>query len=335
MSNSNKINMVGEKNNLDLVKVRHLKGFTTVSNTFIHDRSLSLKAKGLLLLVMSLDSDSWDFSVSGLCGIVKEGETSVRSAIGELVEHGYCKVEKQRDKDGHFSSSLYVFYEEPRVDSPYVENPHVDNQGQINNNINKIPNKEEERNSKERKFSPKEIVDFWNDNTDGYAKVKKMTNYVENAIQARINEGYSVDDIKKAILLCNSLGDFYKGKNDTHWKADFFWLMKNTKGNFDKILSGALHRSGIEQREYAMLMENYGSGYKDIYHPVVEENGVIRWDEKIKMYRIIGKHPMYHKINDGYTDDSRPDGAKLASQYGMFRWNAFLKEWSQFFDEKR
>lgn len=46
-----------------------------MSNTHLRDKSLSLKAKGLLSVMLSLP-DNWDYSIAGLVAICKENENS-------------------------------------------------------------------------------------------------------------------------------------------------------------------------------------------------------------------------------------------------------------------
>ncbi|WP_294468644.1 helix-turn-helix domain-containing protein [uncultured Anaerofustis sp.] len=66
-------------------------GFTVMNNHHLRDKELSLKAKGLLSLMLSLPPD-WEYSVNGLCCIVKEGRDSVKNALDELKKHGYLEV---------------------------------------------------------------------------------------------------------------------------------------------------------------------------------------------------------------------------------------------------
>lgn len=100
-------------NGATVTVVSHSKDFTVVSNSYLRDKSLSLKAKGLLTLILSLANNSdWDFSVRGIISIVKEGETSVYSAIKELKENGYCKDEKSRDDKKRVTGIHYTFFEQ-------------------------------------------------------------------------------------------------------------------------------------------------------------------------------------------------------------------------------
>lgn len=72
---------------MNIVRVNKNKEYTTISNIFLKDKNLSLKAKGFLAVVMSL-SDNWDFTINGICAILKEGKSSVYTTIYELKKYG-------------------------------------------------------------------------------------------------------------------------------------------------------------------------------------------------------------------------------------------------------
>lgn len=72
-------------------RVEKTKDFTVMSNHHLRNVSLSLKAKGLLSLMLSLP-DNWDYTTKGLAHICKDGVDSISSAIKELEKQGYpCK----------------------------------------------------------------------------------------------------------------------------------------------------------------------------------------------------------------------------------------------------
>ena len=75
-------------NKLIVEKVK--TGFAQISIDILQDKDLSLKAKGMMSVILSL-SDDWQFSIKGLISIVKEGKTAVYAVINELIEAGYCK----------------------------------------------------------------------------------------------------------------------------------------------------------------------------------------------------------------------------------------------------
>lgn len=110
------------------------ENYTIVSNVCVRDNRLSLKAKGLMSLVMSLP-DGWDFSIQGLSSIVKEGKSAIYAAINELKDFGYCRVISNRDDKGKIIGNDYTFFEEPCADIPYTENPYTENQDMDNPNM--------------------------------------------------------------------------------------------------------------------------------------------------------------------------------------------------------
>lgn len=116
--------------------------FTTISNVFLRDKNLSIKAKGFLAIVMGLPSD-WEFSIEGICAILKEGKTAIYNVIDELKENKYCNLVTLRDDKGRIIGSDYTFFEEPYSEKPYMGNPNMDNQPQLNTYIelNKEENK--------------------------------------------------------------------------------------------------------------------------------------------------------------------------------------------------
>ena len=76
------------------------RGFTTIPNDIFKDKRLSLKGKGLLCQLLSLPDD-WTYSEKGLTQIMKDGSTSLRSAIEELESCFYLHRERVRDEKGH------------------------------------------------------------------------------------------------------------------------------------------------------------------------------------------------------------------------------------------
>ena len=96
--------------------------FTVMSNYHLRDMSLSLKAKGLMSLMLSLP-EGWKYSARGLAAICKEGTEAVSAALRELEERGYVFRNVIRDKSGRIVSTEYVIYEKPDTENPDTEKP--------------------------------------------------------------------------------------------------------------------------------------------------------------------------------------------------------------------
>lgn len=94
------------------------RGFTTVYREVAQDRRLSLKARGLFLLLQSLP-ETWQYTISGLATLAGTGKDQIRSGLGELLEVGYLVKEQAHDEGGKFSGNIFVLQEE----APLSGNP--------------------------------------------------------------------------------------------------------------------------------------------------------------------------------------------------------------------
>lgn len=98
-------------------RVEKTKDFTVMSNHHLRSRALSLKAKGLLSLMLSLPED-WDYTLAGLAHICREGLSSIRAAIGELEEAGYLRRRRLRNDLGQLTDTEYTILERPSLPAP-------------------------------------------------------------------------------------------------------------------------------------------------------------------------------------------------------------------------
>ena len=82
-----------------VVRVEKNSNYTVMSNVHLRDKRLSLKAKGLLSLILSLP-EKWDYSVNGLVSIAREGRAGIMSSLKELEEAGYLTRHQLRGENG-------------------------------------------------------------------------------------------------------------------------------------------------------------------------------------------------------------------------------------------
>ena len=93
-----------------------------MSNTHFQEKEMSLKAKGLLSLMLSLP-DGWDYSIKGLCSLSKDGYESVMNGLKELESFGYLKRTRSFNEKGHFAGYIYDIFETPYTGKPITEKP--------------------------------------------------------------------------------------------------------------------------------------------------------------------------------------------------------------------
>ena len=103
-------------------RVERTNNYTVMSNYHLRDKTLSLKAKGLLSLMLSLP-ETWDYTLAGLARISLEGKDAIRAAVMELEKAGYIHRSQTTDKAGKFSSNEYIIREYPDSYKPSPEGP--------------------------------------------------------------------------------------------------------------------------------------------------------------------------------------------------------------------
>ena len=189
------------------------ENYTIMSNYHLRERDMSLKAKGLLSVILSLPSD-WDYSIAGLVAISKENETAVKSALNELKRFGYLKVTKQMPNETESGRIEYAYdiYEQPcakiaqenlSIDKQGIENLGVENQGQLNTNKtitnNKIINYKE-NNDQPAKPSDHELLiefeDLWAQYPRKQGKAKALEAY-KRARKAGVDKTTVLDGLTR------------------------------------------------------------------------------------------------------------------------------------------
>ena len=127
-------------------RIEKSRDYTVMSNHHLRNTELSLKAKGLLSLMLSLP-ENWDYTTKGLARICKDGVDSICAGVRELEDQGYVIRERVRNSNGQLGTIEYTILEQPRpphpkqekpkqenpvLDSPILEEPEQENPAQLN-----------------------------------------------------------------------------------------------------------------------------------------------------------------------------------------------------------
>ena len=112
-------------------RVEKTKDFTVMCNHHLRNVKLSLKAKGLLSLMLSLPED-WDYTTKGLACICRDGVDSIASALKELEKHGYLTRQRVRFDNGRLGDIEYTIHEKPVSQETAEVPPKRENPGQAN-----------------------------------------------------------------------------------------------------------------------------------------------------------------------------------------------------------
>ena len=87
-------------------RIEKTRDYTVMSNHHLKDRTLTLKSKGLLSMMLSLP-DEWNYTTRGLAAICREGVDSIGAALKELENHGYIRRTQLRDAVAHHVLELF------------------------------------------------------------------------------------------------------------------------------------------------------------------------------------------------------------------------------------
>lgn len=110
-------------------RVEKTRDYTVMANHHLKNRTLTLKAKGLLSLMLSLP-ENWDYTLKGLSLISVESIDAIREAVKELERTGYIVRSRERNDKGQLKGAEYIIYEQPHLpdeppapEKPMLENP--------------------------------------------------------------------------------------------------------------------------------------------------------------------------------------------------------------------
>ena len=199
-----------------VIRINKTNDYTIMSNYHLKEPNMSLKAKGLLSLMLSLP-DNWDYSIKGLVSICKENISSIKSILNELKKFGYLKITKilpNETKSGRFEY-IYDIYEMPKqeykkqeVENQPLEILPLENQPLNNTNIYNIYNKlnNKELNNKEntkRKSFEEEFEDLWENYPNKKGKANALKSYI-NARTKGIDENLILQGILNYKKYCES-----------------------------------------------------------------------------------------------------------------------------------
>ena len=220
------------------------ENYTTMCNTHLRDKNLSLKAKGLLSMMLSLP-DKWHYSVKGLEGICKESKNTINSVLNELEDNNYL-VRRRRYCNGKISEWEYIIFENNEnhdeellhLKNEDIENEDIENEDIENRDVYKIT---KELNTKElntneykekniKKESVNSVIAEYTENKDlqdalhGFVemrtKARKPLTVRAMKLSLNVLDNLAVDDVTKIAIVNQSIvhswSTFYKLQNNNN-----------------------------------------------------------------------------------------------------------------------
>ena len=253
-------------------RVNKTSDYTVISNYHLREKEMSLKAKGLLTLMLSLPGN-WDYSISGLASICAENETAIKTGLKELKKFGYLRISKifpNKERGNKKIEYVYEIFEKPlgggkrqkeqetekqplekqKIENQGVENlplesQAVENQGQLSTkelNTNKLNTKEVS--TKEYTYVKNEFSRVCEEIKNNWIKIAheyklsgtqlKITEKRKRVINNLLKE-YSLEEVIQSMEKIHT-SSFLQGNNKTGWQIAFDWFIN--KSNFLKVLEG-------------------------------------------------------------------------------------------------
>lgn len=292
-------------------RVHKTKNYTLMSNHHLRDKDLSLKAKGLLSVMFSLP-DSWNYSIPGLCAILKENETAVKSTIKELKATGYLIVDKKKPcKEEGRSKFEYIYniYETPHEVSDNSNNQEAFFQG-IETLALEVPEVEHHPHNKRTDISTtdKSITDTDKDctlssteektlpssgkgvktsapnniNILGINNIPPRTKEQKQERYAHAKNNRSVDykDEELPTILYNGFNSLYGDKEDILEDHDICLTMALVKQFFEKFKQ---YRGERHPMVYANDLDQFLSMIRNADLDMVKD-GIVEEDEEPQYY---------------------------------------------------
>ena len=122
-------------------RVEKMKDFTIMCNHHLRNTALSLKAKGVLSLMLSLQED-WDYTTRGLAHICKDGVDSITTALKELERYRYLTRQRLQYENGQLGDIEYIIHEKSVTVAKQGFSPKWENPGQVNPEQEKLEQEE-------------------------------------------------------------------------------------------------------------------------------------------------------------------------------------------------
>lgn len=237
--------------NMAVFRVERTRDYTVMCNHHLKDSNLSLKAKGLLSMMLSLP-DEWNYTTRGLAAICKEGVDAIGKTLKELELAGYIIRRQLRGKDGRISDTEYTIFEKPRkpsppdttlpdTENPYLDNPDTeapdtDNPAQLNTKKSNTQKSNTDLSSTHSFFLP--AADGM---TDGFEKKAEIREQIEYDILCQQYDRMQLDELVEIMLeVAMNRSPTVKIGRDAEYPTGFVQqrFEKITSMHIEKVMDG-------------------------------------------------------------------------------------------------
>ena len=231
---------------MGVLRVEKNTNYSTMCNEHLKDMNLSLKAKGLLSIMLSLP-DEWHYSVKGLKSICRESINTINGILQELEENGYL-LRNRIYCNGKISEWEYVIFESKENKKLYLENLDIKNEDIENEDIENedVYKYTKQSNTKElstNKSSTKKYKETYVSILDSYTTNEELKESLQSFIEMRKKmKGFTVNAFKLNLKKLDKLAidDYTKTEivNQSvmnSWRGFFELSKKSNKNGLDQL----------------------------------------------------------------------------------------------------
>lgn len=295
---------------MTVFRVHKNDNYTVLSNYHFKEKEMSLKAKGLLSLMLSLP-ETWDYSAAGLVKLSKDGKDSVNGALKELEKFGYLKRTQAVNTNGTFAGYNYEIYESPITDTttekpttekPLTEKPTTEKPSQLSikelnkkQSNTKILKKEEEERKKDQKRTTYDAIingKIFDDKVKTalyeFIKMRKMSKkpltdfalekIIDKLLNMTLDADTQVEILENSIL--NNWQDIYKPSQAKKRTKDNVTPLFNDEIDEDDTLKYFNDVVMLSENQTGKLIKIMGLEVFDVYVAkltnFIKENGDIK-----------------------------------------------------------
>lgn len=300
-----------QKNNRAMARIyNELRNYQNIPRELVFDKTLSDRAR-FVYVFMACKPDGWDFFLEPMSKDIGYSVDTLRKYLNELVASGWLVKGEQSNEHCIFGAVEYTLKAIKFTDTEklrYGKNMAQENIDNISlpNNTKNIFDKEIKKEEKEYKEKFAEFVSAYKkmggksrgidteykDFTKRHKDWQKVLPYLELAVQRET-----------------------KARNQAKAQKKFFPEPKMLQTYLGK------------QRAWELYV-TVGEDIKtDEYTPICD--GALSWSDDLNCYVYVGMY--YGHVSDGYTDENRPNGAKimLGNGGGFIVWDKEKKVWNK------
>lgn len=235
-------------------RVNKTRDYTTIGNYHLKEKEMSLKAKGLLTLFLSLP-ENWNYSAKGLTTLTKESKNTINATMNELEKFGYLKRTRIYE-NGKVINWQYDIYEKPE-ENLHPKNLDIENEDIKNLDIENWDDYIITKQLNTNKLSTNKtiicrVVERLNELAG--TSYKPTTKNTIELINGRLSEGYTEQDLITVVEKMCYLWNKEPAKNEKDMRP---FLRPSTlfrPSNFENYLNMQVTKKEITTKD---LAKNY------------------------------------------------------------------------------